>query len=200
MKIAATRRFLILLLLCCLACPASAKEVTLSDRAQKIRAKFIELRNNPDNTNLWEEYLKMLPRSKTDFKRIFDPDDFSELYNNSHEYIFIFNGAPQVKRKEVFELVVSITKEGSPGCCDAWSALHSVAVTYALQDTRSFASLLKSLKTQEMKNIVKFLADVENHRVFKDYQTIIDNLKKLNEQELAKKFERARALRMKAKH
>ena len=200
MQIAATRRFFILLLFCCLACPASAKEVALSDGAQKIREKLIELRNNPDNNNLWEGYLKIFPRLKTDFKRIFDPDDFSELYKNSHEYISIFNGAPELKRKEVFELVVSITKEGSPGCCDAWSALHTVAVTYVLQDTRTFVSLLKPLKTQERKNVVKFFADKENHRVFKDYQAIIDNLKNLNEQEIVKEFERARALRMKAKH
>jgi len=200
MQIAAVRRFLTLLLFLSLACPVSAKEVTLSDRAQKIRAKFIELRNNLDNTNLWEEYLKILPRSKTDFKRIFDPDDFSELYNNSHEYIFILNSAPETNRKEVIELVVSITKRGAPGCCDAWSALHRVAVTYAIQDTRGFLSSLKFVKASERQNVIKFIADKENHRVFEDYQVIIDKLKNLQEQQIAKEFENARALRMKAKH
>ena len=200
MPIPAARCFLIFLLFCCLACPASAKEGTLSDTAQKIRAKFIELRSDPQNINLWEEYLRIFPRSKADFKRIFDPDNFSELYNGSHEYIFIFNGAPEVKRNEVFELVVSITKEGSPGCCDAWSALHRVAVTYAIQDTRGFLSSLKSLKHSERQNVIKFIADKENHRAFGDYQVVIDKLRSLDEQEIASEFENARKLRTKAKH
>ena len=196
----ATRRLLIFLLFFCLASPVSAKEVTLSDRAKNIRAKFVELRNNIDNTNLWEEYLKILPKTKTDFKRIFDPDDFSELYNSSHEYIFILNSTPETNRKEIIALVFSITKLGARGCCDAWSALHEVAVTYAIQDTRGFLSSLKSLNAKERQNVIKFIADKENHRVFEDYQVIIDKLTNLQEQEIAKEFENARTLRMKARH
>lgn len=200
MQIAATPRLLIFLLFCCLACPISTKGATLSDRAQEIRAKFMNLRNNPHNTNLWEEYSKIFPRSKTDFERIFVPNDFSELYGNSYEYIFILNSAPETNRKEVIALVVSITKLGAPGCCDAWSALHEVAVTYAIQDTRDFLSSLKSLKASERQNVIKFIADKENHRVFVDYQVIIDKLRNLREQEIAEEFENARTLRMKAKH
>jgi hypothetical protein len=41
---------------------------------------------------------------------------------------------------------------------------------------------------------------VENHRVFEEYTVIIKNLKELNEKEIAKEFEDARALRMRATH
>ncbi|HLQ24460.1 MAG TPA: hypothetical protein VK138_01120 [Acidiferrobacterales bacterium] len=179
---------------------AAAKDTALSDTAHKVRAAFLSLQSNPNNVKSWEEYLDLFPKTKSEFKQIFDPDDFSELYNNSHEYIFILNSAPEMKRKLVSEKVVSITKGGAPGCCDAWSALHSVAATYAIQDTSSFVSLLKKLKLPERQNVIKFIADQENHRAFEEYQIIINKLKELNENEIAKEFENARTLRMKAKH
>src|SRR5712692_9433328 len=185
-------RLLAAFCLCFLACTAAAKDTVLSDSARKVKAAFLTLQSSPNDLKVWSEYLGLFPKSKSEFKRIFDPDDFSELYNNSHEYIFILNTAPEIKRRAILEMVVSVTKEGAPGCCDAWSALHRVAATYAVQDTPSFVSLLKKLNSPERQNVIKFIADKENHKAFVEYQVIINQLKEINEKEIAKEFENAR--------
>jgi hypothetical protein len=195
-----TPRLLAAFCLCFLACIAAAKDAVLSDSARKVKAAFLTLQNSPNDLKAWGEYLGLFPKTKSEFKRIFDPDDFSELYNNSHEYIFILNTAPEIKRRAILEMVVTVTKEGAPGCCDAWSALHRVAATYAVQDMPSFVSLLKILNSPERTNVIKFIADKENHSTFADYQVIIKKLQELNEKEIAREFENARTLRMRAKH
>ncbi|MDH5178072.1 MAG: hypothetical protein OEY07_00215 [Gammaproteobacteria bacterium] len=62
------------------------------------------------------------------------------------------------------------------------------------------AALLNSMSNEKKLFVIKYIADIENHRVFKDYQIIIDNLNKTKEKELSNIFEYARNQRQKHKH
>jgi hypothetical protein len=49
-------------------------------------------------------------------------------------------------------------------------------------------------------SLVDFLADVENHSAYKDYQETIDHLKSLGQNRLANEFEVARKKRSQQPH
>ncbi len=177
-----------------------ATDYVLSESAQKIQSTFVSLKNDTDDLTAWRKYLNLFPSTKADFSGIFDRDDFSELYRDSEKYIFVFRSAPENERETILTLLVSITKGGAPGCCDAWSALHVVFVDHALQDLGNFVTMLKNLAPNERRNIINFIADKENHDAFEEYQIIIDGILNLNEKGLVDEFMSARALRMSAKH
>jgi hypothetical protein len=177
-----------------------AQNDKISPRASSISQKVKELKEDPLNNDLWVKYLSVFPNTKKDFKKIFDPDDFSELYNNSSQYIFILEQAPKNQKREIIKLIFNITKTGAPGCCDAWSALYMVTENYALNDTNDLIILLKLLKPQEKENVIKFMADKEAIGSSKSYQHFINILKSKNENELAIKFEIARKKRIAKPH
>lgn len=179
---------------------AVANQASLSEQAEIIKVSLQSLKKDTSNIKAWDKYLNSFPKNLSKFKHIFAPDDFSLLYNNSHEYIFIFNNAPKSKETKITKIIVSVAKGGAKGCCDSWSALHRVATNYIVKDTKNFMSHIKALKPLERKNFINFIADKENHRVFKQYQIIINNLKELKENNLAQEFEAARTLRKKVKH
>ena len=178
----------------------NAQNDKISPRASSISQKVKELKEDPLNNDLWIKYLSVFPNTKKDFKKIFDPDDFSELYHDSGQYIFILEQAPKNQKREIIKLIFNITKTGAPGCCDAWSALYMVTENYALNDTNDFITLLKLLKPQEKENVIKFMADKEAIRSSKSYQTFINILKSKNENELVKEFETARRKRIAEPH
>jgi hypothetical protein len=177
-----------------------AQKDNISPRAASISQKFKELKEDPHNNDLWVNYLTIFPNTQKDFKKIFDPDDFSELYHDSGQYILILKQAPENLKQEIIKLIFNITKTGAPGCCDAWSVLFMVTENYALNDINLFITLLKALKQQEKQNIIKFMADKEAIKFSKSYQNIINILKSKNENELAIEFEIARKQRISKPH
>jgi hypothetical protein len=177
-----------------------SQEGNISTKAASILQRFKELKKDPDNNDQWVNYLKIFPNTNKEFKKIFDPDDFSELYHNSDQYIFILERAPQNLKREIIKLIFNITKTGAPGCCDAWSALHMATESCALNDINLFMTALKALKQQERQNIIKFMADKEAIRSSEPYQNIINILKSKHENELAKEFEVARKKRIAQPH
>lgn len=165
-------------------------------RSTNIKETFTELSNNLSNNELWEDYLTVFPDTKEKFTQIFAPDDFAELYYNSHEYIFILKQAPAEFSQEIINLIFNISKAGAPGCCDAWSALNNITTDYAISNADVFFDLLQTLKMGERKNVIKFMADKEAIQVSKSYQKIIEILKSKNENDLFLEFEKARSSRM----
>ena len=173
----------------------SAEQKTLSPEALNLIKQYELLKTNPTNT-IQLSYLKAFPQNKGGFTNLFDPEDFTELYSSSDQYISILGDLSGEFKREVGLLLISITREGAPGCCDAWSALHKVTANFGVKNTQSFASLLTALDDVARRNVVRFIADKKNHYVFHDYQVIIDNLRKLKENTLAEQFESERTRRM----
>ncbi len=174
----------------------SAEQKPLSPEALNLIKQYELLKTNPTNTNIQLAYLKTFPQNRRGFKNLFDQEDFTELYRSSDQYIFVLGDLFGECRREVGLLLISITRDGAPGCCDAWSTLHKVTTDFAVKDTKSFASILSALDDVARRNVIRFIADKENHYVFRDYQVIINNLKKLREGTLAEQFESERTRRM----
>jgi hypothetical protein len=140
-------------------------------------------------------FLQEFPRDKDDFKRTFYPADLSELYDG-YEYIEQLTGLSKDRPIEVGNILVRVGKDAEHGV-DAWGYLRQAIVTYATENTQTFADLLSRYTTDEETRLVSYLADVENHFAYPGYQEVIDRLRGLGEDALAQDFEDARAKRMK---
>ncbi len=194
-------RFAMLLFVFLLYIPSGGQAQELSASATLLENKLNELKLNPSDIDLWEQYLSLFPSDKDNFIKLFNPEDFSELYENSFDFIFIFQKAPKSLDSQVIGAIFNIIKNGAPGCCDAWSALHSVlSEEYVTNHYSTFMTLLKGLSNKERRNIITFLADKEAIKTVKSYQKIIDDLRIQNEELLAEEFEEARVKRIAQAH
>ena len=170
----------------------------LSQESAELVQLFGQMKSNPMDSTLRFAFLNAFPKDKDEFIRIFHPEDLGELYDSSYEYVLKIGDIMKWHKERVGPLLISITRDGAPGCCDAWSWLHGVTTEFALQHTSLFMSLLDQITEEESELVIEFIADKENHYYFEKYQLIIDKLKEMDEILMAKRFDDAR-IRRKAK-
>jgi hypothetical protein len=97
---------------------------------------------------------------------------------------------------EVGRFVVQLSKDAQWDA-DAPNYLKHETVAYGDQHTQTFASLLKQLQIAERAKLIIFLAHAENFAAYPEFQQLIDHLKTLGQNDIAKEFEAARAAREK---
>ena len=178
----------------------SIQEKALSPYSKVILEKFNKLKAYANDKNAWEEYLYVFPKTKSVFIKIFDPEDFSELYNDSDNYIRILKAAPKNYLESILKIFFKITKNGAPGCCDAWSSLHMLMVELATDFPVEFSNLIKKYPSTEQKNIIAFMADMEAIAYSEEYEKIIVKLQEIKEGKLVSCFEEARKKRAAKRH
>jgi hypothetical protein len=175
---------------------ALAQEKPLSPRAQDLSRALAALHSQPDDPITQERYLQAFPH---DYKTFLDLFDFQRELYDGHDYIDVLPSFARNHNTQVGMLLVRLSKDAHKQS-DAPSYLQDATATYGSQHTKTFAVLLKQLPTEKQNHVITFLADVENHHSYPEYQSIIDHLKGLQEQDLANKFEEARRKREHRSH
>ena len=166
----------------------------LSIETLKIKKAFAELKK--DSTYSKQIlFIESFPQDWNTFLKVFHPENFGELYDSSYYYLNKLYELASVNSDKVGELLIKLAKDAEWDA-DAPGYLQSILADYAAKNTKKFVSLLSHEKNNNIHHIIVFLADVENHNYYENYQLIIDNLIKLNELKLAKKFEKARENRI----
>jgi len=168
-----------------------AQKKPLSPEARRLTDALAELQRNPDDSFVQERYLKAFPRTYKDFLALFDLDQ--ELYDG-HNFIRVLLPLAKRHETELGNLLVQLSKDGEYEA-DAPGDLQHATAAYASRYTKTFATLVNQLSPQERTHLIDFLADVELHAAYRDYQGIIDHLKDLGQDRLAKEFEVARKKR-----
>jgi hypothetical protein len=191
----------LLLLICAFAVCGSAQrrphqENGLSRKVTKLSAALAELRNSPNDRTAQMRYLDAFPKTYKEYLQFFDVG--RSLYDG-HEYVDVISTLAANYELAVGNTLVSLSQDAEYDA-DAPAYLQHATSGYAGQHTKTFVSLLKRLPSAKEANLITFLADVENHRAYPQYQLIIDHLKALGETALASKFELARAERKKQPH
>lgn len=174
-----------------------AQEKQLSPRAQELTRALAALHRKPDDPMTQEHYLQTFPHDYKTFLDLFDLDH--ELYDGGYDYIDVLPSLARNHDTKVGKLLVGLSKDAHYEA-DAPSYLQHTTAAYGSQHTKSFAKLLKQLPTVKQDHLITFLADVENHHGYPEYESIIDHLKGLEEQDLANKFEEARRKREQQLH
>ena len=170
-----------------------AQRKSLSPQARKLTDALSDLQKEPDDPDVQERYLKAFPQDYKSFLALFDLD--RELYDG-HEFIVVLPSLARNHEAEAGHLVVQLSKDAHWDA-DAPNYLKEATVAYGDEHTKIFAALLQQLPIAERANLISFLADTENFAAYPQYQAVIDHLKSLRQNNLAKEFETAKASREK---
>lgn len=165
-----------------------ARQEHLSPRARKLTQALVALRNSPRDTAVQQTYLRAFPHNYKDFLALFEVGH--ELYDG-HDFIEPLSSVGKQHPLELGELLVALSKDAHYEA-DAPSSLQQTTATYAIEHSRTFVALLKQLPPAKQRQLITFLADVENFPAYPEYQEIIDHLNRMGEQKLAIAFEGAR--------
>jgi hypothetical protein len=174
----------------------SAQQKPLSAKAQKLTQALLRLQKTPNDPQVQEQYLETFPHDYKSFLQLFDLD--RDLYDG-YEFVTVLSSLANRHELEVGKLLVQLSKDAHYEA-DALSYLQHTTATYGGQHTKTFLRLLKLLPARKQANLITFLADVEDHSAYHEYQIIIDQSRALGETEFATKFEVARTKRSKQPH
>ena len=178
---------------------AGAGSKSLTREALEMQQALHALDKNPKSNTLQKKYLDKFPKNIRIFRKLFAQPDFSELYSGSYKYIFRLKDLAKNHPVIVGKILISISKDAHYEA-DSLAYLQSTLAEYIVNYTAHFVKLLKKYSKNDVSNLVKYLADVENHSAYEEYPIIIKNLNKLGEHELAKQFALERDKRKKIKH
>ncbi|HZE24728.1 MAG TPA: hypothetical protein VE054_12075 [Blattabacteriaceae bacterium] len=173
---------------------ATAQPLRHAATAERLKAAFTSLKVTPNSRTAHHRYLKAFPPTYKKFQAYFGPGG-ALADGNECDYIFALSALQGHHVAEVGSLLVHLSKDAELQG-NAPSCLHNVMANYGSHFTKSFAVYLHQLAPQERGQLINFLADVESAH-YPEYQAIIQNLKGLNESELAKEFQQAQAERSK---
>ena len=190
-------RFIICVLLFLL--PIHSFGQVLLPSAKELRNAYKELlaSNYSDLASL--KYLNTFPSTTRSFLEIFTDKNFGQLYNDSYLYIEAFGKSAASNPQLALTKDLTIAKE-LVWDADAINYFQKTTVRLAIEFPKVFIVEYEKLSPEERDMLIVFLADVENHLAYEDYQLLIDTMKQLHKAEVVEKFERARRKRMKQHH
>jgi hypothetical protein len=164
---------------------------------ERLQAAFTGLKANPNSRTAQHRYLKAFPRTYKKFLAYFGTGG-ALADGNECDYIFALSALQGHHVAEVGSLLVQLSKDAeSKG--NAPNCLQNVMANYGSHYTQRFAGLLHQLAPEQRGQLINFLADADSAN-YPEYKAIIQNLKGLNEPELAKEFQQAQAERSKQSH
>jgi hypothetical protein len=175
---------------------ATAQERQLSPKARELTQALAVLRASPDNSPAQERYLKTFPHEYTEFLNLFD---VGRELSDGYDFIDALSLTEKDHAAELGALLLGLAKDAHYKA-DAPSYLQHVTAAYASRHPSTFAELFKQLPSQKQTQLITFLADVEAHSSYREYQAIIDGLKRIGEDKLAMRFEEARTKRERQPH
>jgi len=183
-----------LLLAINVAAMGAARKSQAGSPSEELKAAFTQLKANPNDRAAQHRYLKAFPRTYTRFQAYFGTGGaLADGYEC--DYIFALSTLQSHHVAEVGDLLVRLSKNAQYQV-NAPSCLQNVMAKYGNHYTKRFAGLLHQLSPQERGQLITFLADAGLANS-PEYRGILQNLKDLQETELAKEFQQAQAERAK---
>ena len=150
-------------------------------------------------------YLALFPKTFAEFTKTFahtfTPEGlyYQELEKTSWQHLELLEQLAVKYPRAVLDIWLSVSANAHYDA-DAVSQLQHQLAEYAAKDTKTFATEIMTKSDAQRRNIITFLADVENHSAYEDYATILNNLEKLGQTKLRRLFLDAKAKRMKYRH
>lgn len=171
---------------------AAAQPLHHAQTPEKLKAAFASLKATPNSRTAQHHYLKAFPRTYSKFQAYFGTGGaLADGYEC--DYIFALSTLQSHHVAEVGDLLVRLSKNAQYQA-NAPSCLQNVMAKYGNHYTKRFAGLLHQLSPKERGQLITFLADAGLANS-PEYRGILQNLKDLEETDLAKEFQQAQAER-----
>jgi len=142
-------------------------------------------------------YLNAFPATFQRFKFTFYGETgIGELYDKVQDHLTLLEKLSKKYPAKVLSIWLNVATSGESDA-DAIGILQFQLANYAAYNTKQFAEAISSRPPKQRLSIIKFLADVENHSAYQEYQRAVENLRVLGFKELVKQFLRAKEERQK---
>jgi hypothetical protein len=142
-------------------------------------------------------YLNAFPATFQKFKFTFYGETgVGELYDKAEDHLTLLEKLSKKHPAKVLSIWLNVATFGEWDA-DAIGILQEQLANYAAGNTKQFAEAILSRPPKQRLSIIKFLADVENHSAYHEYQRTTENLKVLGFKELSKQFLKAKKERQK---
>lgn len=171
----------------------------LLPEASRVKEAYEKLFKDPFRQDFRKAYVMSFPSNSKIFLKVFHPKSFDQLYSVSYEYVDALQRCAASYPKEGISKCVDIGKE-LIWDADAVSFLQKASVTLAAKYPTVFVEKYNTLHDDEKNKLITFYADVENHPAYTEYQELIDSMKKVGSNSIARKLEIARTERRGIKH
>lgn len=171
----------------------------LSSKSKEIVAAYNQLQKQPDSKAYQLDYIKVFPGNSTEFIKTFESEDFSQLYNNSYQYVDAFVNLTKYYSSEIIYKSINIGKN-LVWEADATGQIQHEIVGMGNSYTAIFIKAIKSLTPKDQSSLITFLADVENHQAYPEYKRLYKSIAHAGEKDLANHFIDAMHKREKQPH
>lgn len=164
----------------------------VSDESSHLESLRKAIEPSP-SSEIEQRYLDAFPATFVKFRSMFDSD---ELYRTHIDHLELLEKLFEKYPEKVIAIWLGVATNGVWDA-DAIGILQDQLAKYGAKDTNGFAKALLGRSSQQRSSIIRFLADVENHHAYPEYQTIMVNLKALGYGGLYDLFASAKTERMK---
>lgn len=176
-----------------------AQDRSYYQRLNKLKKEL----SNKSSQILLTEYFSLFPSSFDQFVKVFGyfpKSKIKNLYENSDEHISFLESIAKRRPRKVIKRMLEIAINGSWDADAVGNLQHSLASLIG-DYIEIFISEFSKIPEKQRVTIIKFLADVENHYYYKEYDEILKKLKKQKKQTYYRQFLEAKKKRMsKNKH
>ncbi|HSE01568.1 MAG TPA: hypothetical protein VLB72_12615 [Burkholderiales bacterium] len=174
---------------------ATSGEAAVSAQSARLEQMRKAVKASP-SAESEKAYLAAFPSSYLAFRATFYGENLDELYPTHDEHLQLLQELQRKYPNEVLAIWFGVAA-GAKWDADALGILQHQLAGWGAANTKALAVALNARTPSQRRSIVRFLADVENHSAYSDYDLILKNLKVLGFDELYKEFLTARASRMK---
>lgn len=171
-----------------------ANSQSLLPKAQKLKIAFDKLLTNDKSLEFQKNFLDAFPSDSKSFLSIFQSKNFDQLDSDYEKYLLTFEKCSNNFPNETIDKSVDIGKS-LIWDADAVGLIQNISIKLANKYLRIFISKFRLLTDKEQNGLIAFFADVENFDSYPEYQELINNLKMIDEKNMAQKFEKARQMR-----
>lgn len=171
----------------------------LIPQAKEINIAYEQLQEKPNSKEIQIKYVEVFPEDADIFKKVFHSPKFDQLYMESHLYIFKLAELSESFPDEVGRKLVKLCLGLKEWDADAIGHIQHVTIGFTNSHYDTFMVIISSLDVLELEVLATFLADVENHAVYSDYNDFLKKLQANGEQTVYDVFKRAKEDRISRK-
>ncbi len=165
--------------------------------AVKIKSAYELLVADTSNKKLQESFVAAFPSNTKSFLRVFQSKHFDQLYNESYNYLYLFEKCAATYPKEVLSKCINISKT-LVWDADAVGQLQEITISLSVKYPIIFIIEYRTLSIVGQNGLISFYADIENFNTYPEFQELVDKLKSMGQLKIAQQLENAKEKRKKS--
>lgn len=159
----------------------------------------VRLFSNPDNDGYKTAFIDNFPKSFVQYKQVFQPDDFGQLYPSYFIYSHMLSILCKELPKKCGPLIIGLGKEARYEA-NATGDLQKILDDFVHEQTDIFLNQFEKLSEKEREHLAFFMTDYETIETDPDFSKILKEFKNRKKAKIYEYFLAAKEKRMREGH